>query len=280
MLITMHPVKNENVFQIIDTNEKAYWLGFLYADGYIGIKNEKLQICLSVKDETHLDRFILFIEGSLEDKRFYGPYKTSGRQVHYSTRNKKIISDLLSLGCVNKKSKIIRFPELSTYDLQLAFLQGYYDGDGSAGKGRSEITCGSKLFLEDVKRIFCLENKISKTLSIYDTYRMNLCRTLYRKMVKSFDGLESKSHNLDGVTPQKPRVKKIKTDLTNKPLIPSSIVKKRFEVTKEELQKLVDTLPLTKIGKLFNVSDSAIKKRCKKLGIPLKGRGYWSKQHP
>ena len=27
---------NEHIFDVIDTEEKAYWLGFIFADGYIG----------------------------------------------------------------------------------------------------------------------------------------------------------------------------------------------------------------------------------------------------
>jgi hypothetical protein len=45
--------------------------------------------------------------------------------------------------------------------------------------------------------------------------------------------------------------------------------KKKFEVSKEELEKLifVNEMPFTKIGKMFGVSDNAIRKRCKKFGI-------------
>ncbi len=45
--------------------------------------------------------------------------------------------------------------------------------------------------------------------------------------------------------------------------------KRKFEITKEELNKLIneDKVPFTRIGKMFNVSDTAIRKRAKKLGI-------------
>lgn len=54
--------------------------------------------------------------------------------------------------------------------------------------------------------------------------------------------------------------------------------RRQFEVSKEELEKLVTELPLTQIGIRFGVSDNAVKKRCIKLGIVLKPmRGYWRK---
>ena len=54
--------------------------------------------------------------------------------------------------------------------------------------------------------------------------------------------------------------------------------KLKFEVSKEELEQLVKTKPMTEIGKMFSVSDNAVKQRCKKLGIELKPmRGYWMK---
>jgi hypothetical protein len=60
----------------------------------------------------------------------------------------------------------------------------------------------------------------------------------------------------------------------------SKYVMHRFDVSKEELQKLVLEMPFSAIGKKFGVSDNAIRKRCKKLGIPIpkNGRGYWTKK--
>lgn len=53
---------------------------------------------------------------------------------------------------------------------------------------------------------------------------------------------------------------------------------RKFEVSKEELEILVKEKPMTEIGKMFGVSDNAVKKRCKKLGIELKPmRGHWRK---
>lgn len=52
---------------------------------------------------------------------------------------------------------------------------------------------------------------------------------------------------------------------------------KKFEISKEELLKLVWDIPMTEISKKFGVSDVAIKKRCKKYGILTPTRGYWQK---
>ncbi len=52
----------------------------------------------------------------------------------------------------------------------------------------------------------------------------------------------------------------------------------KFEVSKEELEKMINEMPMSKIGEVFGVSDNAVKKRAKKLGIELKPmRGYWAK---
>ncbi len=45
---------------------------------------------------------------------------------------------------------------------------------------------------------------------------------------------------------------------------------KKFEVSKEELERLIISLPMTKIGDMFGVSDNAIRKRCVSLGIDFK----------
>lgn len=48
---------------------------------------------------------------------------------------------------------------------------------------------------------------------------------------------------------------------------------------KETLVQLVNELPMTKIGKMFGVSDNAVKKWCKQENIELGDRrGYWQKK--
>lgn len=51
----------------------------------------------------------------------------------------------------------------------------------------------------------------------------------------------------------------------------------KFVVSKEELSRLLTEYPVTKIGKIFGVSDNAIRKRAKKLEveIPKYPPGYW-----
>lgn len=53
--------------------------------------------------------------------------------------------------------------------------------------------------------------------------------------------------------------------------------RRKFNPSKEELTKLVWDMPATAVAALFGVSDSAVSKRCKLLGISKPPRGYWAK---
>lgn len=48
---------NEEIFDIIDNEEKAYWLGFLAADGYVDKQLSKFGIELSIKDHDYSKEF-------------------------------------------------------------------------------------------------------------------------------------------------------------------------------------------------------------------------------
>ena len=52
---------------------------------------------------------------------------------------------------------------------------------------------------------------------------------------------------------------------------------RRFNVEAEELEQLVWSMPPAEVARLFGVSDKAIEKRCKLLGISKPPRGYWVK---
>jgi hypothetical protein len=50
----------------------------------------------------------------------------------------------------------------------------------------------------------------------------------------------------------------------------------KFTISKQDLEKLVWEKPTVKIARDLGVSDVAISKRCKKLGIQKPPRGYWT----
>ena len=141
---------NENFFETIDTEEKAYWLGFLYADGSIGDKKNTIEISLQSSDYHHLEKFNESIDGA-PDKHIYRD-KVRCR-ICYS--NKKTKNDLIKLGCTPKKSLTLTFPnqEQVPDEFLYDFIRGYVDGDGSVmintkgTNGRLSLL-GTKEFIE------------------------------------------------------------------------------------------------------------------------------------
>lgn len=128
---------NENFFENIDTEEKAYWLGFLYADGYVRMKYDRsgeLKLKLGIKDKGHVELFSKSIESNHKIKDFISDVivdkiKHSSMCSSLSIYNTKIVKDLYIHGCTNKKTFTIRFPNLDK-ELERHFIRGYFDGDG------------------------------------------------------------------------------------------------------------------------------------------------------
>lgn len=50
---------NENSFSEVNSEESAYWLGFMYADGYV-TKNGYVGLSLFIIDKSHLEKFNIF----------------------------------------------------------------------------------------------------------------------------------------------------------------------------------------------------------------------------
>ena len=57
----------------------------------------------------------------------------------------------------------------------------------------------------------------------------------------------------------------------------SALSSRKFEVTRERLNELVWSMPTVKVAELLGVSDVAVSKRCKLLGVNKPPRGYWRK---
>lgn len=162
---------NDNIFKVIDNEHKAYWLGFLYADGNVHLdkkKHHKIELTLKESDLTHLEKFRDFISSSNKIA-----YRKKAKAYRISFCNDSIGKDLISLGCFIKKSNILKFPTIEQVpkELQKHFVRGYLDGDGSIviykrNDGLALTTCllGTKEFLEGVKSNLNLpDNKLTVT---------------------------------------------------------------------------------------------------------------------
>lgn len=121
---------NENYFNTIDTSDKAYFLGFLYADGWIA-KNG-FGIKLQEEDSYILEKMKKYMKS--DHKLHYRISKILKRKNTYSfiVTSAKLRQALIKLGCEERKSLILKFPteEQVPKEFLPHFIRGYFDGDG------------------------------------------------------------------------------------------------------------------------------------------------------
>lgn len=120
-------------FENINIEEKAYWLGFMFADGYIvdyskKYGEDKFGITLHSKDKKTLEQF----KKSIKSTNPITDVSSNGRQLHrIIMSSQKTVDDLISHGCVKQKSLILKPPIGVPQELVHHFIRGYFDGDGS-----------------------------------------------------------------------------------------------------------------------------------------------------
>lgn len=154
-LVSFHMRKyilNENFFENIDSEEKAYFLGFLFADGYINENLYLIDLTLHKQDAEILNKLIscLYINER--------PLKLiRDNYLRLIINSKKMVNDLKSHGCHQKKTFNLKFPILSE-NMVKHFIRGYFDGDGCVtidkGKTLNVSIVGTIDFLIVVKRHF------------------------------------------------------------------------------------------------------------------------------
>lgn len=119
---------NENYFKEVDNSNKAYILGFIYADGSISLNKGSLVICISEKDKEILN----FIK---EELNYSGNITTKiVRGGNYSLLNivsKQLVLDLIKLGVVPNKTYSSNTLPIIPNDFYWDMLRGFFDGDGS-----------------------------------------------------------------------------------------------------------------------------------------------------
>jgi len=165
--------KNHDFFEKIDSEIKAYLLGYFIADGCVSIEpkknkkgeiysyNKRMMLLVSVDDEEVIRYFQSYI--SPDTKIRYSNNQTGvifrKPQCSIKISSKKIVEDLSKLNIHPRKTQDANFSfdfDLISKDLHNHFIRGFFDGDGGlVSKGKSIQFCFTSLnFCKQIEQLF------------------------------------------------------------------------------------------------------------------------------
>ena len=170
---------NEQFLNNINTEEKAYILGFICADGHI--EKDRLNITVSIKDKDILEKIRKAMQSNHPIKKVKRTnlYNKTDRKtltlVELMIGSVKLVKPLFNMGLTTNKTytlngDIVKYiPKYLIRD----FLRGYFDGDGNVFFGRRYSSgykynvniCGNEDFLlKSFQIYFPSTNKLYKDL--------------------------------------------------------------------------------------------------------------------
>lgn len=214
----------ESFFDSIDTQEKAYFLGILYADGYNNRERNSVTLSLKESDKNILVRLndliqpnkpLQFVDVSNTTKT--PGYENTTNQYRLVIASKHISQQLAKLGCGAKKTFNLIFPNenILPFHLQSHFVRGYFDGDGCIGfrnkRGYFSMV-GTLDFLSGIERFFARvginvywrnDEKYSKIKCLEVSGRQQIlkcCEVIYQDSSLHLKRKFDVYHNLKSVT--------------------------------------------------------------------------------
>jgi len=225
-----YTIKNPHYFQNIEEKKDAsYWFGFMRADASRGGAPYNIFFELAEKDKNRLKDFSKAVGLPLDRIKFRTTYKwykgvlKGYKSAYLQFVCRPMANDIDDLGFQSSKAeqkfvpyyvvralkeakKIAKQAKIDWWltisgKVALAFLLGFYDGDGSYKGGRqAKIYASSKQFLEDIKELFEIKNKIleekapGETVWLFDEkyiskgfYSLALGPKLFDMMINSYE---------------------------------------------------------------------------------------------
>ncbi len=155
-----------NYFDKIDTEEKAYWLGFMTADGWISKNNETGSCAIGIElqygDIQHLRKFNKSIKGNYQITERWRKCSLSKHDKNHHMCTIRIFSSimynsLVNLGFTNNKSFDCCIPVMNV-NLLKHYVRGYFDGNGCLCYTKNNfavcISTASENLINDLTNIF------------------------------------------------------------------------------------------------------------------------------
>ncbi len=205
---------NQEYFKDIDTEGKAYWLGYLLADGGITIGDcwrlnlisIDLELLTQFKHDVDSNHPILSYKNQLNSKEIY----------YISISDKIFVNYLVGHGVIPRKTNFVIFPDIDPKLLN-HFIRGYWDGDGhiSIDKNHRFQTgvVGTQFFVEELAKklkvncdlksntyyrhsgkTYCFKRSQNQALKICDYLYRDATRYLERKHNHYLQYMERYTH--------------------------------------------------------------------------------------
>lgn len=170
---------NESFFEKIDSEEKAYVLGFTYADGNNKTQGSGLMFTLSAEDAEILEKIKKALNSNakiiITERMGY----TLGNVAHIDFNSHKISKDLIDKGAPPNKTYKIVFPFFLSENLIPHFIRGYFDGDGCIWNGKRK-----KMFVKDSTSKRGYKNRIVHNVKFTFTSNENFILGLQNILVE------------------------------------------------------------------------------------------------
>lgn len=189
----------DNLFVNLD-NTSAYWLGFLWADGYNNYQPNKnryhVKLNLSYIDLEHLQKFRDYID---TDKKLY--HRKSNNSYSFEIFNQKLSTNLKNMGIISYRDfNATNLPNIDDKFFS-HFLRGFFDGDGTIGmykildkrvnityqRIQLKITTPNEKIAQHIHNIL-FDNQIFSAITKERTRKIyHVVINGYRNMLKFFD---------------------------------------------------------------------------------------------
>lgn len=140
---------NHNYFSVLDCQDKAYWLGFIAADGTVRKNRNEIKISLQASD----DKILIQLKKDLQSAapiKYYQTYKKKN-VVEFKFSSEQIKKDLAYYSIVPNKTYIGVTMKNIPSKYKMAFIKGFFDGDGSYSNGKVKISSHLDGILKEIQ---------------------------------------------------------------------------------------------------------------------------------
>ena len=160
---------DDSYFETIDDEHKAYWLGFIMADGCI-TRTEKngpynrFELNLKEEDKAHLEKFQKDLQSNYKIKEIEKINKKrdfSSIVCNIRINSRKLVDSLIKNEIHPNKTGREVLPNSIPKEFIRHFIRGYFDGDGSLTNNKS-----FRIYSSSIEILNSFNNYFKTTLNI------------------------------------------------------------------------------------------------------------------